>query len=78
MVDEYKGYQNDKAKFERLGIVEGVVFQIKELNGYYVLDLEEKEVYETYPTRKRMVVVKGLYQNLLRGAWHKKIHGIEE
>ena len=78
MVSENKGYQDDKTKFERLGIVEGVVFQIKELTGYYVLDLEERAVFETSPIGKRIVKVNGLYQNLLRGAWHKKIHGIEE
>ena len=77
MVDEYKGYQDDRIKFERIGIIEGNVFEIKELNGLYVLDLEQGCVFECNEKGKKIVKVNGLYQSLLRGAWHKKVHGTE-
>ena len=66
---------SDEMKFQQLGISEGVVFEIKELVGYYVLDLREQAVYETSAVGKKIIKVNGLYQSLLNGVWHKKIHG---
>ena len=62
----------EELKFEQLGITDGVVFEIKELTGYYMLDLKEKVVYECSINGKKIMPVNGLYQSLLNGAWHKK------
>ena len=66
---------SDEMRFRQLGISEGTIFEIKELVGYYVLDLNEQAVYEANQYGKKIVKVSGLYQSLLNGVWHKKIHG---
>ena len=61
----------DKEKFEKLGIYEGVPFKIRELTGIYIIDLSERRVLERVKANQNYVV-KGLYEHLLDGTWHKQ------
>ena len=62
----------DKEKFEVLGIVEGIDFEIRELAGKYRLDLAKKVVYDVTFKKNAPKIVKGLYEHLLDGTWHKE------
>lgn len=58
----------DGEKFAAMGIIPGKRFELKELSGYYVVDIDKKQAIDVniYPH----VVVRGLYENLLRGCYH--------
>lgn len=61
----------DRKRFEQLGFKDGVPFQLQELSGTYRLDLGEYAVYDVSRHQKNQVV-RGLYENLLKGKYHKK------
>lgn len=60
-----------RERFEQLGFKDGVPFQLLELSGTYRLDLGEYAVYDVSRHQKNQVV-RGLYENLLKGKYHVK------
>lgn len=59
---------SDKEKLESMGIIEDIAFELLELNGIFVVDIENKIVCDV--TNGRNHVVRGLYGNLLKGKYH--------
>lgn len=70
----------DRKRFESLGIIEWHLFEIKELTGIYVLDLENRCIRDVTHCAKSYdgQEVHGLYDSLLNGAWHKRTYFGEE
>lgn len=62
----------DEQLFMQMGIFEYHRFRIKELDGLYMLDLNDKVIRDVTKGYSG-VVVKGLYEHLLDGTWHKQI-----
>lgn len=60
----------DKEKLESMGIVEGVLFELRELTGVYTVFMSNRRVCEIKGNAH--YVVAGLYENLLKGKYHKK------
>lgn len=58
----------DGEKFLSMGIIPGKRFELKELVGYYIVDIDKKQAIDVsiYP----YVVVRGMYDNLLKGCYH--------
>lgn len=58
----------DGEKFLSMGIIPGKRFELKELVGYYIVDIDKKQAIDVsiYPH----VVVRGMYDNLLKGCYH--------
>lgn len=61
---------SDKEKLKSIGIVEGVKFELQELNGEFIVDTKHKVVCDVANCRND--VVRGLYGNLLKGKYHVK------
>lgn len=59
---------NDEEKFIELGIPIGKKFELDELNGYYMIDIENRKAIDmcTWPPK----YVSGLYESLLKGCYH--------
>lgn len=69
--------EEEKAKFEELGIRELHPFQLRELVGYFVVDCKLRMGYEVsraysnrYETLSSTKAVPGLYEHILDGTWH--------
>lgn len=58
---------SDKEKLESMGIIEDIAFELLELNGIFVVDIENRIVCDVTNGCNR--VVRGLYGNLLKGKY---------
>lgn len=56
-------------KFEQLGIVIGSKFEIKELKGFYKIDVNKRVVIDMCDGNKE---IGSIYEHLLDGTWHKR------
>lgn len=63
--------KSNDAMLNKMGIYDGKLFKLQELNGTFIYN-KEKRVISEIKGGCRPYVVSGLYQNLLRGVYHVK------
>ena len=65
---------DEREQFEKLGIIEGQVFQLKELTGFWRIDIENRVAWcyrnEYEVVRGKRERVRGVYEHILDGTWH--------